>query len=262
MDITTRNFFRLLRAGAFGQQDMVEPMSASKWRKTMMLSVAHGVEAEAFEGQEVLRNQFFMQAIPEALRVEWADLAFDTGRKREAKEPQLSPRLAKRLASIAEKGNASSVEYRLLEEMTRLAYALLTDDYWVRQLLILGELIREKGPQADRVQLQGWLKRMKMTRMARLEGALLIELMGVQPEEVPVSVNPSEFNIEKIATAVPHGQDQLRFSQGKNIFVHTSNTSAIVWNARRSARFFRYCPPSSITQLFSSFARSLTNIEE
>ena len=226
MDVITRNFFRLLRAGAFGQQDMVEPMSVCKWRKALQLSMAHGVEAEAYEGLEVLNNQFFVEIIPADFRAEWAEKAsLRRQQQEEQKSADLSKvnqRINKRLKDIADEIGISTIEYRILEAMAQLAGTLLTDDYWIKQLLALGELIREQGSKTKRCTTQ----------------------------------------VEAIASSVPHGREQWVLSQGDNIFVRTSNTSALVWSARRSARFFRYNPLDSVSQLFTSFAKSLTNIEE
>jgi hypothetical protein len=262
MDITTRNFFRLLRAGEFGQQELVEPMSACKWRKTMLFAKAHGVEAETYAGLEVLNEQFFIQMIPEEVTTEWASLASYNSRRTTLVCTALSPKLEKRLASIAEKADSSSAEYQLLEELLRLAYGMLRDDHWVRQMLVVGEMIRERGSQVNREKLSRWIDKFHLQKMIQLEGALLIELMGLQSDELPFTVKPSEFNIERFASSNPHSQEQMRFSQGKDIFVHTSNKSAIVWNARRSARFLRYYPTESIANLFASFVKSLNNIEE
>lgn len=259
MDVTTRNFFRLLRAGEFGQQEKVEPMSACKWRKTMLFAKAHGVEAETYAGLEVLNEQFFIQVIPKEITTEWANMASDNAAP---VRTALSPKLEKRLASIAEKADSSSAEYRLLEELLRLANGLLRDDHWVRQMMVVGEQIRERGKKVDRDQLNQWIAKFHLQKMIQLEGALLVELMGLQPEELPFAVNSSEFNIERIASSIPHSQEQMQFTQGKDIFVHTSNKSAVVWNARRSARFLRYYPTESIANLFASFAKSLNNIEE
>ena len=266
MDITTRNLFLLLRAGAFGQQDKVEPMSAWKWRKTHQLAVAHGVEAEAYEGLEVVSDQYFAQLVPDDLRTQWAESAVEARRRGAGSATELPPRLAKRLEQIAEKNPEAKVDIQMLEALACLAYALLTDDYWLRQLLVLGEMVRETGRSVDREQLQKWVRQTGLTRMAQLEGTMLVRLMGVQADELPMLMprRPDALvpQVDAIASAIPHGREQWAFQQGKHIFVHTSNASVMVWNARRSVRFFTYSPRESLSQLFSSFARSLTNIEE
>lgn len=229
----------------------------------MLFAKAHGVEAETYAGLEVLNEQFFIQVIPEEIVSEWATLASDYSSRNNPQRSSLSPKFEKRLAAIAEKTDtSSSAEYQLLEELLRLAHGLLNDDHWIRQMLVVGEMIRERGSKVDREQLNKWIAKFRLHKMMQLEGALLVELMGLQAAELPFKVEPSEFNLERIASSIPHSQEQMRFSQGKDIFVHTSNKSAIVWNARRSARFLRFSPTESISNLFSSFAKSLNNIEE
>ena len=41
MDIVKRNFFRLLRSGAYDSDEQIEPMSAFKWQKLYQFSVLH-----------------------------------------------------------------------------------------------------------------------------------------------------------------------------------------------------------------------------
>lgn len=70
MDIISRNFFRLLRAGVFGTQEHIEPMSAWKWRQVNRLARVHQVEALVFDGAECCGSQFFMQ-LPDDLKQQW-----------------------------------------------------------------------------------------------------------------------------------------------------------------------------------------------
>ena len=266
MHITTRNLFLLLRAGAFGQQDRLEPMSAWKWRKTYQLAVAHGVEAEAYEGLEVVSDQFFAQLVPDELRSQWADCAAEARRRSQNRSTELPARLSKQLDNIVESYPEATVEHSMLEGIMLLSYSLLTDDCWVLRLLALGEQVREMGQRVNRELLQKWLRQTRLARMAQLEGAMLVMLMGVQPEELPMAMprrkDAINAQVDAIASAIPHGREQWQFEQGKNIFVHTTNASAMVWNARRAARFFAYSPRESLNQLFSSFRLSLKNIEE
>ena len=36
----------------------------------------------------------------------------------------------------------------------------------------------------------------------------------------------------------------------------------MLWHVRRSAKFFKYCPAETVTNFFTSFAHSLSHIEE
>jgi hypothetical protein len=61
MNITQRNFFRLLRAGAFGNEEGIEPMSAWKWRQVFAWGQKLGVAPLLYDGVERCSSQFFMQ---------------------------------------------------------------------------------------------------------------------------------------------------------------------------------------------------------
>ena len=63
---------------------------------------------------------------------------------------KVNRRINKRLKDIADEIGVSTIEYRILEAMAQLAGTLLTDDYWIKQLLALGELIREQGSKTKR----------------------------------------------------------------------------------------------------------------
>ncbi len=70
MDIITRNFFRLLRAGVFSEEVQIEPMSAWKWRQLYHYTLMHGLTALAYDGIQRSRSQFFMQ-LPDDLLKNW-----------------------------------------------------------------------------------------------------------------------------------------------------------------------------------------------
>ena len=74
MNIVQRNFFRLLRAGAFGSKEQIEPMSAWKWGEVLRLSVACHVEVYTLEGIRHCSDQFFM-SMPSVLLDEWRQKA-------------------------------------------------------------------------------------------------------------------------------------------------------------------------------------------
>jgi hypothetical protein len=77
-----------------------------------------------------------------------------------------------------------------------------------------------------------------------------------------VSDEEMERRITEILKQKNSHAEEWYFSQGKNIFVHTSNSQAMMWHVRRSARYFKYYPTETVTNFFVSFAHSLSHIEE
>lgn len=74
MTIAQRNFFRLLRAGAYGNQEQIEPMSAWKWRQTLKWAQKLGLSPLLYDGVKTCEGQFFMRLTDDV----WQQLQEDT----------------------------------------------------------------------------------------------------------------------------------------------------------------------------------------
>jgi len=61
MNITQRNFFRLLRAGTFDSEEEIEPMSGWKWRQVFEWGRKLCVTPLLYDGVQKCNGQFFMQ---------------------------------------------------------------------------------------------------------------------------------------------------------------------------------------------------------
>ena len=74
MDIIQRNFMRLLRSGAFGKHEELEPMSEWKWNKIYQLSCQYGIGAWIADGIRCYDGEFFLN-IPPNLRQKFMELS-------------------------------------------------------------------------------------------------------------------------------------------------------------------------------------------
>jgi hypothetical protein len=106
-----------------------------------------------------------------------------------------------------------------------------------------------------------------MRRITNLAANLLVQLFDLKSEAIPFFLKPMpEKKIEEVITDMFRMTNAARsdwyFQQGKDIFVHTSNASAMYWQVQRSLRYFRYVPTESVKTFVSSFAHSLSHIEE
>lgn len=365
MDITTRNFFRLLRAGAFAETEQIEPMSAWKWQRVYQFSVMHGVTALLSDGIERCKDQFFLQ-IPLPLLEQWKKTVIEIEKDNERtnlrltelfalfSRMQLRPVLLKgqglailydrpshrvsegidfffpfetqgkkadqwgwdqgtnandhsslhyewqmvkvchqhRLLRLSNRlhgrtlQNITEKEFRecpatfatidgmriellsptltLLYLLLRIAAYLLNNGVSLSHLTDLGIYLRKAGDKVDYVKLQSWIERLHMKRMAQLTGELLVKLLAFSREEIPFMSKNVNSDIDKIMNELfkQKVSHEWHFQQAGDIFVHTANSSAMFWQMRHSARYFRYYPSESATNLLSSFAHSLSHIEE
>ena len=103
--------------------------------------------------------------------------------------------------------------------------------------------------------------------MAELEGALLILMFGFNKEDIPFLMGEPDKRVERVAQELTEftntRSEEFYFSQdSESVFVHTSNSNAILGHIRRSAKYFHYLPSETLTNFFASFAHSLSHIEE
>lgn len=368
MDIIARNFFRLLRAGIFDEEEQIEPMSAWKWRRVYQYSLMHDLTAMTYCGIEKLKDQFFLQ-MPDDLLNTWKDTADKIAQENKARnaaipalyallsKQQLRPILTGGLQvaqlyrnpvfhidqhisiffpyqtqgnkadkwardncditndserhELSYEWNGQSVEHKhrlhvltnkllnhtlqniiekefreneatyitvgearievpshtlsLLLIMLSVAQYILSNGVSLKHIADMGIYLREAGDKVDFVKLQSWIDKLRMKRIAQLSGLLLMELLHFTPDELPF-MNPDEKQAsQKVMNelfTLKSQKGSWYFQQGEDIFVHASNSSAMMWHVRQSARNFRYYPSESFTNFFASIAHSLSHIEE
>jgi len=371
LNIIIRNYLRLLRAGCFGQEEKVEPMSAWKWSKAIELSVHHNTTALVSDGIERCSDQFFLQ-IPDRLKAAIQQATQKTVEMKRQTDEQLveleqiltgmllrpiligsqaiaplydrpEHRLPEetefffpyetqgRKADVWAEETGEDIDYpdkytmrytwhsmavihnhrlirltnkllghgmqNLFEEeqremsasyitingheteilsptltlfqlLTQISHDMLSHGIMLTDLLNLGILLRKIGHRIDYVKLQTWTDKLKMQRMLQLISQLMIDLLHFSEDEMPFltpSSKPVDATriVQEILMPPSMRGKNISFSQASgSIFVHASNTSAMMWHAQRSARFIKYYPSESITNFFSSFTHSLTDIEE
>lgn len=154
----------------------------------------------------------------------------------------------------------------LLLTMVRIARYTLNEGISLKQIVDMGVFLRKAGSDIDFVKLHKWISLLQLGRMADKEGAMLVNFFNFEPDEIPF-MNPKErTGIDKIVDdaflLIANHNEDWYFTQGKNIFVRTSNYGAMTWQLKHLTRFFNHYPAEAITSFASSFAHSLTHIEE
>jgi hypothetical protein len=276
MYIVQRNFFRLIRCGAFSQQEQVEPMSVFKWGQLFQLAIIHDVASDVYLGLLQCKDQFFLHMTDAQWNL-WEKTVNDIRRTsmREDTEDNdflradhlTNPLLNRKLQDILDDENSDTRTRQLLLTIIRTSRHILNEGVPIKELVRLGKELRQTGNRTDFTMLENWIKSLKFQQAAHLEGALLVELFGFEKEEIPFIRTKDDPHVKQVALELiefTHSKPRkYYFSQGDdNIFIHTNNGSAILGQVRRSARYFRYFPSETLTNFLASFAHSLSHIEE
>ena len=276
MNIIQRNFFRLIRIGAFEQKEQIEPMSVYKWGQLYQLAVMHDVAGYVYEGLQLSKDQFFLHLTDKQWQ-QWEKTIHEIRKKtRETEEEPdeflradhlTNPLLNKKLQTILDDEQSDTRTRQVLLTIIRVSRHILNEGVPIRQLIELGICLRTEGHHADFTTLGKWLKNLQLQQVAKLEASLLIELLGFEKEEIAFAGGKRDKNVEQVAQELieftnTRARDFYFSQDAGNIFVHTSNGSAMLGHIHRSARYFRYFPSETLTNFFASFAHSLSHIEE
>lgn len=148
--------------------------------------------------------------------------------------------------------------------LLRISQNILSNGISMKHLADLGIFLRKAGDKVDYVKLQEWIERLHMKRIALLTAILLIDLLDFTEDEIPfttINGKHDERAMKELFNLRP-SKNNWHFRQGNDIFVHSTNSSAMMWHVRQSARNFSYYPLESFTNFFASLAHSLSHIEE
>lgn len=275
MNIIQRNFFRLIRSGAFDVKEQVEPMSVCKWNKVHQLALMHDVAEPVYDGLVKSKDQFFLHLTDQ----QWSqwEKAIEEHRQKTRQDDEddeflradhlTNPVLNMKLQSILDDEQSDIATRQLLLIIIRIARHILNEGVPVRQLVSLGKYLRQESHHVDFFSLQKWLKNLGFIQIAQLEGALLIKMFGFEEAEIPFLQGKIDKKAEQVAQELTEftntrAQDFYFSQESGNVFVHTSNGTAMLGHIRRSARYFHYLPSETLTNFFASFAHSLSHIEE
>lgn len=269
-NIINRNLFRLLRIGAFHTTETLEPMSAFKWRRLVQIAekqnvlpyIAHqqslftttdlpatGVPADAM--QPVPSVDDYVRAIAEA-------------------SPELSNILLKWKMRRMEKRESHSQDttpesWLLLLIIVNNVNQTLTQGISLRGIVELGRFLRQKGQNVDFVQVENWLHRLDMMRMAALQGSILLQLFGFDEDELPFMHQQEKAALKLVDRSLSHTAadtaENWHFRMRTNGMVQ-NNSKVLRRNLRRSFKYMRFNPMETTSNFLANFAKTLAEIEE
>lgn len=264
MDIIQRNFLRLLRSGAFGKTEPIEPMSHWKWNRLYQIAEIHGVTPWIRNGIRRCQDDFFLQMTP-SLRQQFENDITST-KEVQGSEELTNPMLNRKLQQLTEEAGTEDATFNLLLRLIHIARNIMTQGISLRQLIMLGIYLRTTKDTIEYEVLKTWVQRLEMGRMVRLEGSLLMELFNFTAEEIhftnAVTNRSTRRAVDDIFQLTEKNAADWFFTQGKSIFVRTNDSRAMMWHVKQSARYMRYYPAEAVTNFIHNFAHSLSHIEE
>lgn len=283
MDVIKRNFLRLIQAGAFGDKNTIEPMSRFKWEILFHAANIHNVIGIVFRGIE--NNQEYTKTIPQDITDKYREMLYDNemanirGATFDAKVLLRLPDaglahmcnrfLNARLQSIREKEpfeEDQSVEtLNMLDILVQATECTMTYGLSFANILRIGMFLRSDGDKVDFIKLDKWLHRLNISRMAQLEGSILIDMFGFEQEEIPFveKKEPSarKFAIHAFEKPIRIDIEEWKISQKSTIFL-ANNSKAMMKTIKNCMKYFFFAPVEASSNFMHRFVNSLSNLEE
>lgn len=282
MNIIKRNFLRLLRLGAFGENEVIEPMSKFKWEVIFHIANIHNVVGVIFDG--IAKNKENEALIPQDIILKYKKILDEEGYgiKAQATGSRLSVQLPDaglshmcngflnaRLKRIRENepqsADASVETLNMLDIIVQETECTMTYGLSFATILRIGIYLRVDGDKIDFVKLENWLRKLNLTRMAQLEGSILIDIFGFEMDEIPF-VNKMEPSAHKIAIEALEKPiridiEEWKISQKSTIFL-ANNSKAMMKTVKNCMKYFFFAPVEASSNFLHRFASSLSNLEE
>ncbi len=276
MDVIHRNLFRLLRSGAFDEYEELEPMSSFKWQRLLQIAEVQDMAPYIQLGVVSQRRTKSDLPIPDNIIKQLYNVSsvipnVNTTLMRLLK---LSPRLSnfvlnRRLKKIkAEEESSSEGSVETLQLLNVIIYNVnqtLNKGLDIHGIIELGRFLRNRGDCVDFIKMESWLRHLGMSRMAALQGTVLIEVFHFQLEEIPYmqKTEPQAYNL--LMRTMQHTAfdtaETWHFRTRSNGMVE-NNGKILRRNLRRCLKYFRYCPWETISNFFRNFFKNLSEIEE
>ena len=272
MNVINRNFFRLLRSGAFNEKGSIEPMSAFKWNRLYQMVEAQSVTPVFTQGVNRHADDKGLN-LPKELIGKVQSIINDktvarhniVNMKVHLANGFLNRRLGKVFHDERHSIDTSTETMNLLRIIIFNVDAMLNQGMSLDGIIQLGEYLRTKGDKVDFVKLDAWLTRLHMQDMAQLEGSILIAVFGFEQDEIPfvqkVEKDAYKLTLRSISYLAKDTAKEWHFRQNNAGFLQ-NNSAVLRRNLRRSIRYIGYAPLETISNFFSNFARSLQEIEE
>lgn len=282
MNIIKRNFLRLLRLGAFGENEVIEPMSKFKWEVIFHIANIHNVVGVIFDG--IAKNKENEALIPQDIILKYKKIldeegygikAQTTGSRPSVQLPDaglshmcngfLNARLKRIRENEPQSADASVETLNMLDIIVQATECTMTYGLSFATILRIGIYLRVDGDKIDFVKLENWLRKLNLTRMAQLEGSILIDIFGFEMDEIPF-VNKMEASAHKIAIEALEKPiridiEEWKISQKSTIFL-ANNSKAMMKTVKNCMKYFFFAPVEASSNFLHRFASSLSNLEE
>lgn len=182
MNVLIRNYYRLLRNGAFGHNEPMEPMSQYKWHKVMLMAQNDGVVHLLADGNKEIGNAAGSPPLTTTDALRPANVNHTPiGESSFIRGWRLRRITNRERHSI----DCSVATLELLDILMHNIEQTICRHTSLRTIIDMGLFLRTQGDKVDYIKLERWLRTLHVRRMATLHAGTLVAVMGFQLSELP-----------------------------------------------------------------------------
>jgi hypothetical protein len=191
MNIIEKNYFRLLRSGAYGNEERMEPMSKFKWNKLFQMINSQDVVQIFFQGANAHRydtNFNLPKDLTEEIKkanIQITDFRTVMKTQYNLSNKWLNDRLHKIRDHERHSIDTSLETLYLLNIIIYNINNILNRGMSLRGIIELGIYLRTKGDKVDYVKLENWIKKLHIQRIVNLQCSVLITIFDFDINEIP-----------------------------------------------------------------------------
>lgn len=273
-NILTINFLHLLRGGAFEETKPIGLLSAYKWAKLVSLAAKHGLTQILASGLEryyyddnmnipaqqidVIKEQ--LKTVPTAGFSDLYDFS-----KLHLQSKKYNTQLQQIIHSEYTDEEKSYETMQVMAIIIVNVDHILTGKSYLKGIIDLGRYLRIEGGKVDFVKLENWLSKCGMTKMANLQGSLLITGFGFSREELPFMTRPEKDVWPELLRAI--SSDDISHIRPWQLHENTGgflvgNPSTAMRSIRHTFRYRRYSARETFSTIYRGIMKGLSEIEE
>ncbi len=212
-DVWDRNLSSLIRSGAFNEKSAMEPMSAFKWSKLTDFFTEEGILDVFADGAEAhYYDEDFN--LPDAMREKVGEEINANPLQSLSERYSIGNTHMRNLTLDSRLNQILKEEYTdkeiwwktllLLSVIIHTTHAMIEGGHSLRGLIDIGCMVRNESSRIDYPKLHAYLKRLGLSKAARLIGRFLISVLGFSAQEVPFAGKPCSSDVSLFYQIVVH----------------------------------------------------------
>lgn len=276
MNVTFRNFIKILSIGAFGNEEPMEKMSGFKWKQVLKIAKLNNVSdiisagiIKAGKDQEVAIPIYIIRSADNNVATVNNQLKEEKDKFNFAQLPikkfanfYLNRKLNKIIYNEIHSIDTSADSLIFLNKLIDISNALLSNGINVKELVELGSYMRKHGNKTDFIKLEKWIKMLHMGHILNFIGSCLVSILHFERSEIPFLTKYDKKSYSAVCAYLEASLNKADNSDDNDMSDNKNTINHIYISRKTSFPGLKYFPLETMSLFIANITKSLSNIEE